>query len=367
MAPTPNPRLLYAKIPSEELPVAGEHLVFDPKPTIDLDVELKSGQFLTKTLLLSPEPFMRERLRDPSIISYSTPMVLGQPLVGFGLVVVVRSEKEGVKAGDHMFGFTPWEHYTVQPYVDARVDYKGYPAYTFDMDLLVLQPVPDPQGAFPWTAYVTALGCPALTAFIGVEKLSGAKKGETIYVSAGASGVGSIVIQLCKIKGLKVIASAGSDSKVEFLRSIGADVAFNYKTTPVAKALKEHGPLDLYFDNVCGEQLEAAIDNMNMNGRVLCCGAISEYNIPREECYGVKNLSLVFKRRISFQGFIVADSPEMNARFFAEIPPLVAQGKIKTEAHEFKGLENGAAAFLSMFDGSATARPVLVVDPQYGS
>ncbi|KAJ6589397.1 hypothetical protein B0H19DRAFT_922385 [Mycena capillaripes] len=343
MAPTPNPRVLYAKIPTDSFLVAGEHLVYDPTPTIDLEQDLKGG-FLTKTLLLSPEPYMRERLRDPSIPSYSTPMKVGQPIVGGGLVVVVRSEKEGVKAGDYMFGFTPWEAYTVQPY-----------------------PVPNPQGAFPWTSFCSCLGLPGFTAFVGIDKFADAKPGETIYVSSGASGVGSMVIQLAKIKGLKVIASASTEDKVAYMRGIGADAAFNYKTTSVQAELETHGPLDIYFDNVCGDQLEAALDHMNQNGRVICCGAISEYNISREERYGIKNMSLLFKRRLRLQGFLISDHLADQARFLNEIPPLLAQGKVKSEEHIFSGLENGVQAFLSLFDGSAKAKPVIVVDAQYGA
>ncbi|KAJ7637205.1 hypothetical protein B0H17DRAFT_1149536 [Mycena rosella] len=352
MVLTPNPRVVLAKNPSYELPVAGEHIVYDPSPTIDLDLKLNGG-FLTKTLLLSPEPYMRERIRDASIESYSTPMQVGQPLVGFGLVLVLRSEKEGVKAGDYMYGFTPWEAYTVQPYMDARTEYKNFPAYTFDMDSLVLQPVPNPEGAFPWTRYCSCIGAPGLTAFIGLEHLApDAKAGQTIYVSSGASGVGR----------LKTIGSASTDAKVEYMRSVGADVAFNYKTTPVAAALAEHGPIDLFFDNVGGEQLEAALENMNFKGRVISCGAIAEYNIPNDQRYGIKNMSIMFKRRIRLEGFIVADTPEYNTRFFTEIPPLVAQGKITGQEQLFAGLERGPEAFLSMFDGKSTAKPVVVVD-----
>ncbi|KAJ7167684.1 hypothetical protein C8R46DRAFT_1093806 [Mycena filopes] len=364
MAPTANPRVFLAKNPGYELPVAGEHLVFDPTPTIDLDMELNGG-YITKTLLLSPEPYMRERIRDASIVSYSTPMKLGQPLVGFGLVLVVRSEKEGVKEGDYMYGFTTWEAYTAQPYMDARIHYKDFPEYTFDMDSLVLQRVPNPNGAFPWTKYCSCIGSPRLTAFIGLEHVGDAKAGQTVYVSSGASGVGSMVIQLCKLKGLKTIGSAGSDAKVEFLRSIGTDVAFNYKTTPVAAALEEHGPIDLFFDNVGGDQLEATLEHMNMRGRVISCGAIAEYNIPNDQRYGIKNMSTMFKRRIRLEGFIVADTPEYNARFFAEIPPLVAQGKIKAQEQLFMGLESGPEAFVSMFDGTSTGKPVVVVDEAY--
>ncbi|KAF7305268.1 ADH-zinc-N domain-containing protein [Mycena chlorophos] len=368
MSPTPNPRVLYAKVPPPGPLIAGEHLVYESTPTIDLDAPLNGG-FLTKTLFLSPEPFMRERMRDPSILTYSTPMVVGQPIVGFGLVQVLRSEKEGVTAGEYMYGFTPWEHYTVQPYVDARFDFKSsnYPPYTFDMDTLVLQPVPNPHGAFPWTSFASVLGTPGLTAFVGLESIArDMKAGQTIYVSSGASGVGSMVIQLCKLKGLRVIASAGSDSKVEYIRSLGADVAFNYKTTPALTALAEHGPLDFHWDNVCGEQLEDAIQNMAFNGVIIACGAISEYNLRPEDCYGVKNLSLIFKRRLRIQGFFISDGlPALLPRFLNEIPPLLAQGKIKSQEQLFLGLDKGIEAFLSMYDGSSKAKPVVVVDASY--
>ncbi|KAF7288843.1 ADH-zinc-N domain-containing protein [Mycena chlorophos] len=368
MSLTPNPRVLYAKVPGPGPLVAGEHLVYESTPTIDLDAPLNGG-FLTKTLLLSPEPFMRERLRDPSIFTYSTPMVVGQPVVGFGLVQVLRSEKEGVKAGDYMYGFTPWEHYTVQPYVDARFDFAGanYPPYTFDMDTLVLQPVPDPQGTFRWVHFASVLGTPGLSAYVGLESVApDMKAGQTIYVSSGASGVGSMVVQLCKNRGLRVIASASSDSKVEYIRSLGADVAFNYTTCCVAATLAEHGPLDYYWDNVCGKQLEAAIQNMALNGLIITCGAMSEYNLAPEECYGVKNLSLIFKRRLRIQGFIMSDAlPELLPRFMAEVPALLAQGKIKSQEQLYVGLDKGIEAFLSLYDGSSKAKPVVVVDEAY--
>ncbi|KAJ7053776.1 hypothetical protein C8F01DRAFT_1260401 [Mycena amicta] len=352
MSPTANPRVLYAKIPTAGPLIAGEHLVFDSTPTIDLDAKLNGG-FLTKSLLLSPEPYMRERLRDPSILSYSTPMVVGQPVVGYGLVQVLRSEKDGVKAGDYMYGFTPWENYTVQPYVDARVDFKGgnFPPYTFDLDTLVLQQVPNPQGAFPWSRFASVLGTPGLSAFVGLESVApDMKAGQTIYVSSGASGVGSMVVQLCKNKGLRVVASASTDDKVEYIRSIGADVAFNYKTTSVASALAEHGPIDYYWDNVCSEQLEAAIENMALNGVVI-------------QRYGVKNLSLVFKRRLRIEGFLVSDGlATLMPRFLAEVPVLLAQGKLKSEEQQFKGLDKGIEAFLSLFDGSSKA---VVIDEAY--
>ncbi|KAF7332664.1 Zinc-type alcohol dehydrogenase-like protein PB24D3.08c [Mycena kentingensis (nom. inval.)] len=365
MHPVPNPRVLYAKIPGRAgLPVIGEHLVYDPSPTIDLDAPLNGG-FLTKAILLSPEPYMRERLRDPSIASYSTPMKVGHPLTSLGIVLVLRSEKDGVNAGDYMFGLTTWETYTVQPYVGARVEYKNYPAYTVDVDSILLQRIQDPKGAFPWSRLCGCLGTPGISAFVGLERCGDAKPGETIYVSAGASGVGSMIIQLSKLKGLRVIASASTDAKVEYMHSLGADIAFNYKTLPVAEALEQHGPLDIYFDNVGGEQLEIAMENMNVNGRIIACGSISEYNTPREERHGIKNTALIFQRRLRISGFIATDAPALMARFMEEFPPLVAQGKIFSQEEVFVGLENAPRAFLSLFNGRSTGKPVVVLDPAY--
>ncbi|KAJ7477177.1 hypothetical protein B0H11DRAFT_1864861 [Mycena galericulata] len=361
----PNPRIVFAKRPGDGFPVVGEHITFDNTRSIDLDGVPLNGGFLTKTLLLSPEPATRERMRDPKIPSYSTTLIVGAPVTGFGLVVVLRSEKEGVKAGDHMFGMTTFEAYTVQPYIEGRVVYNPseWPAGTFDMDALALQVVPNPQGAFPWTRYCSILGIPGLSAFAGFEAYGNAKEGETLFVSSGASGVGSLIIQLAKMKGMKVIASAGSNDKVEYMKKLGADVAFNYKVTPVSDALRENGPIDLYWDNVGGSQLEAAIDALTVHGRIIACGAAEEYNVAYADRHPVRNTSSIFKKRLTINGFLIADhAPTMAGRFFSEIPALVAQGKLLTEEHLIKGIENGPAAFVDMLKGAfPVGKPIIVV------
>ncbi|KAJ7493565.1 hypothetical protein FB451DRAFT_1348613 [Mycena latifolia] len=349
---TENPRVVFAKRPGTGLPVAGEHIVFEPSHSIDLDSVPLNGGFLTKTLMLSPEPFMRERMRDPSVPSYSTHAVVGDP---FGLVV------------DHLYGLTTWEVYTVQPYVEGRAKYNAgeVPDYTFDVDALSLQVVPDPKGAFPWSRYFTVLGAPGLTAFCGFEGCADAKAGETIYISSGASAVGIVVIQLAKAKGLKVIASTGADAKVEYMRSLGADVAFNYKTTPIVDVLKEHGPLDLYWDNVGGETVEAAIEYSRLHARLIMCGSISEYSVAPEERYGIKNTNQIFKKRLRIEGFLVPDlAPRLAPRFYAEMPGLVAAGKITAKEHITKGLENGPAALVAVLTeggNEAAGKPVILV------
>ncbi|KAJ7672838.1 hypothetical protein B0H17DRAFT_1083540 [Mycena rosella] len=363
--PVPNPRIVFTKRPGNGFPVVGEHISLDNTRSIDLERVLLNGGFLTKTLLLSPEPAMRERMRDPEIRSYTTTAIVGAPLVGFGLVVVLRSEKDGIKAGDHMFGMTPFEAYTLQPYIEGRVEYKEseWPAGTFDMDSLALQVVPDPQGAFPWSRYCSILGIPGLSAFAGFEAYANAQEGETIFVSSGASGVGSMVIQLAKMKGMKVIASAGTNKKVEHMKRLGADVAFNYNMSAVSDFLREHGPLDLFWDNVGGSTLEAAIEHLTVYGRIIMCGSASEYNIGLEDRHGIKNTSYIFKKRLTVQGFLIADhAAKMAPRFFSEVPALVAQGKLVSEEHLVHGIENGPAAFVDMLKGGrALGKPVIVV------
>ncbi|KAJ7121242.1 hypothetical protein C8R43DRAFT_74928 [Mycena crocata] len=364
---TPNPRVIFAKRPGTGLPVPGEHLVYDGSPSIDLDTVPLNGGFLTKTLMLSPEPFLRERMRDLSVDSYSTHAVVGAPMTGLVLVVVLRSEKEGVNAGEYMWGFSHWEAYTVQPYMEGRVDFKAanYPDWTTDTDSLALKAVPDPKGAYSWSSYFSILGAPGLTAYCGLEAYGDAKQGETIYISSGASGVGSILIQLAKAKGLRVIASAGSDGKVEYMQSLGADVAFNYKTISVAAALKEHGPLDIFWDNVGGETVEAAIEYSRLHARLIMCGSISEYNIPPEARYGVKNTTLIFKKRLRIYGLLVGDhTAALGSRFFTEVPALLTQEKLAARETLTDGLENAADVFVKMLQAGGAeelGKPVVVV------
>ncbi|KAJ7141359.1 hypothetical protein C8R44DRAFT_659065 [Mycena epipterygia] len=367
---TPNPRVVFAKRLDTGLPVPGEHLVFDGSHSIDLDTVPLNGGYLTKTLMLSPDPFLRERMRDLSIESYSTHAVVGAPMVGFVLVVVLRSEKEGVSPGDHLYGFSHWEVYTVQPYIEGRVDFKAghYPEWTSDTEDLDFIPMPDPKGAYPWSRYFSVLGGPGMTAFCGLEAYGDCKEGETIYISSGASGVGSVLIQLAKKKGLRVIASAGSDAKVEYMQSLGADITFNYKKTPVAAALKEHGPLDIYWDNVGGETVEAALEYSRLRARFIMCGSISEYNVAPKDCYGVKNTSLIFKKQLRIYGLITPEHlATLGPRFLAEMPALVAQGSLTGRETFTEGLENAAEAFVKMLqEGGAEelGKPVVIVSKE---
>ncbi|KAF8578379.1 NAD(P)-binding protein [Ramaria rubella] len=362
MPSIPNPRVVYAKIPTG-YPVPGEHLVYDAASTIDLDSIPLNGGFLTKTLVLSPEPYLRERMRDKSTDSYSTTMTLGFPVVGTGVVVVLRSEDPQINVGDHMVGYTPWEAYTVQPYKRIQFKAEEWGPWTFDMDSFALQVVQNPGNAIRWPTFCGALGTPGLTAFAGFEEFANAKPGETIFVSSAASGVGQMVVQLAKLRGLKVIGSAGSPDKVEFLKELGVDVAFNYKTTKTEDVLSQHGLINIYWDNVGGETLESAIKYSTHLGRIILCGSISEYNISFSERYGIRNTSEIWKRRITVHGLLVTDlAAKLGKRFYQEVPPLVAQGKIKAIEHVTRGLENAPQAFVDMLKAGGTlGKPVIVV------
>ncbi|TRM57886.1 hypothetical protein BD626DRAFT_204604 [Schizophyllum amplum] len=356
MAPIPNPRVVFAKpVPQGAWPIVGEHLVYDGTPTIDLDTVPLNGGFLTKALYLSPEPYIRERMRDEHIASYSSPMIAGAPMVSACILKVLRSEKEGFKAGDLLYGMSHWELYTVQPYMEARRKWNqaDWPAWTANIDDIGNpNQVPDPNGAFPLYKYCSVAGAPGMTAYASFKKYADAKKGETIFVSAGASAVGSMVIQLAKLSGMKVIASAGSDSKVEYMRSLGCDVPFNYKTTSYKEILPKHGPIDVYYDNVGAEALDAALENMARFGRLIICGQVAEYNTAPEDRYGIKNSSMMYKLCLSMYGFLTPFiAADYAAKFYEDVPKMVVEGQIKSEERIYEGLESAPEAFVEMLRG----------------
>ncbi|KAJ8456754.1 hypothetical protein ONZ45_g18590 [Pleurotus djamor] len=259
----------------------------------------------------------------------------------------------------------------------GRLNFKAeeWPSSTFDMDSLALQVVPNPGGAFPLTKYTNPLGTPGLTAFVAFEEYVQSPEGKTIYVSAGGSGVGSMVIQLAKMKGMKVIASAGSDAKLEYLKSIGADVVFNYKKESYDNALAKAGPFHVYWDNVGAQALEAAIEHIDAFGTIVCCGSLGDYGLPPSERHGIQasflppflrpltpNTTLIFKKRLHIHGILVPDLlPKHAGKFFAEVPALLAQGKIQSKEVVVNGLENAPSALIQVLEGGEEAGKVVVV------
>ncbi|KAJ3517320.1 hypothetical protein NLJ89_g590 [Agrocybe chaxingu] len=339
MAPVVNGRVLFNSIPTG-YPIPGETTIYDTSETIDLDIVPLNGGFLLKTLELSVDPYMRGRMRDPKIESYLPAFPVGEPMEGHGVGVVLRSEFPGIKAGDHLYGTFKHEQYTIRS------------------DMEQLQIIENADG-LPWSTFIGVLGMPGKTAYFGWKEYAHPKKGEVLFVSTGAGSVGSLVIQLAKADGLKVIASAGSEEKVQFMKGLGADVAFNYKTTDVAEVLEREGPIDIYWDHVGGETLEAALDNARNHARFIECGMIAGYNnggLP------VRNLMKLIAKSVIMSGFMVFRlEHKYNDEFYKKLTPKVARGDISHREHIYNGLEKLGEALLDVQKGKNTAKAVVHV------
>ncbi|KAJ7844817.1 alcohol dehydrogenase [Mycena leptocephala] len=339
MAPITNARVLFAAIP-KDFPIPGETTVYDVSQKIDLDTVPLNGGFLTQTLVLSIDPYMRGRMRAADVKSYSDAFILGAPIDGYGVGVVLRSENPKVAAGKHVYGILPHQQYTVLP---------GMEGLTFLEN----------DAKLPWTVFVGVAGMPGKTAFMGWKEFSRAKKGETAFISTGAGPVGCMVIQLAKRDGLKVIASAGSDEKVQFMREIGADVAFNYKSTDTREVLAREGPIDVYWDNVGGKMLDAALEHAALHGRILECGTISGYNTGYEP---VMNIHLTWAKSLTISGILIFHlQDKYDEEFYATIPKAIAAGEIKYTEEVSRGLESVGDAILRVQQGKNVAKAVVVV------
>ena len=187
------------------------------------------------------------------------------------------------------------------------------------------------------------------------------KKGETLYVSAASGAVGQLVGQLGKIQGLRVVGSAGSDEKVEYLKELGFDSAFNYKNVDYNEALKEHCPngIDIYFENVGGKMLEAVINNANRFARIVCCGMISQYNTQNPE--PIHNLIQVVGKSLEIRGFIVSDSPELTEVFRKEVTQWIKEKKIQYREDVVEGIEQTPQALIDVLRGKNFGKKVVKV------
>jgi NADPH-dependent curcumin reductase CurA len=298
--------------------------------------ELADGEVLVRNVFVSVDPYMRGRMTG--VRTYVAPFEVGDPIDGGAVGRVVASNCEGLAEGDWVLSQLGWR--------EAGV--------TEGKRLRKL----DPALAAPSTALGT-LGMPGLTAWIGLTEIAQVKEGETIYVSGAAGAVGSAAVQIAKLKGLRVIGSAGSDDKVEWLRSLGVE-AFNYRETRAKDALADG--IDVYFDNVGGDQLEAAFTALRPFGRVAACGAISRYNDQAPEP-GPRNMAFIVGKRLRVQGFIVSDHFARFDEFLAEVAPWVGEGKIECRETVLEGIENVPAAFAGLFHGHNTGKMLVRVGP----
>src|SRR2546428_1068448 len=282
------------------------------------------GEVLVRNLYMSVDPYMRGRMTDQQ--SYVQPFQMGQPLDGGCVGQVVQSQGEKFQVGDYVLGRKGWREYYISDGAElARID-------------PTLAPV---------QAYLGTLGMPGLTAYVGLLDIGRPKAGETVFVSAAAGAVGTVVCQIAKLKGCRVVGSAGSPDKVAWLREVaGVDAAFNYKDVGSLTAeLGKHCPngVDVYFENVGGAHLEAALEHMNSFGRIVLCGMISHYNETTPSS-GPRNLRFAVRKRLTLKGFIVSDHLDRQAPFYNDMSLWVGAGKIKGQETIIAGIENAPTA-----------------------
>ena len=313
--------------------------VGEPKPSdfelVDVPMpEPGDGELLVRNLVMSVDPYMRGRMND--VKSYAPPFQVGVVMDGGAVGEVVTSNVDTHQPGDlvvHGFG---WR------------DYAAGPAETFrHVDGSAAQP----------SAYLGVLGMPGLTAYAGLFDVAHLTEGETVFVSGAAGAVGSLAGQLAKLRGARVIGSAGSAEKVAWLKEIGFDEAFSYRDAPVLEQLRKAAPdgIDVYFDNVGGDHLEAAITMLKLHGRAAICGMISQYN-NTEPQPGPRNLGMLVSKRLTLRGFLVGDHAGVRGQFFKEVSAALADGRVQVRETVVEGLENMPDAFLGLFKGANTGK-----------
>ncbi|PNY79830.1 NADP-dependent oxidoreductase [Deinococcus koreensis] len=299
-----------------------------------------AGQVLVRNLFLTVDPYMRGRMND--VKSYTPPFALGETMTGGALGEVLASGVDALKPGDLVQHDLGWRTHALLDERQARR----------------VEPLP---GVSP-SAYLGVLGMPGLTAYAGLLDVAAFKEGDAVFVSGAAGAVGSAVGQIARLKGAsRVVGSAGSDEKVAWLTGeLGFDTAFNYKGGPVAPKLRSAAPdgIDVYFDNVGGEHLEAAIGAMKPFGRAALCGAISVYNAT-EVPTGPRNLGLAIGRQLTLRGFIVGSYTRHYPDFVREVGGWIASGELKYEETVVDGIEQAPQAFMGLLEGRNTGKMIV--------
>jgi NADPH-dependent curcumin reductase CurA len=303
--------------------------------TFDLP-PLADGFVRVRNLWLSVDPYMRGRMNESK--SYIPPFQLGEPMDGGAVGEVIESRADGFAAGDLVSHFAGWRD-------EAVVPAKG------------LIKLPD-LGAQPQD-FLGNFGVTGATAWFGLFDVAQAKAGDIVFVSAAAGAVGSAVVQIAKAKGMTVIGSAGGAEKCDFVRSLGADAAIDYRAGPIIKSLGEAAPdgIDVYFDNVGGDHLDAAFARSRLNARFALCGMISGYNSrePQQFRYIIRMIAM----RVTMKGFLYGDYVPRLGEFYAGMGELMASGKVKSRDTVFEGLEKAPDAFLGLFSGANTGKMLI--------
>jgi NADPH-dependent curcumin reductase CurA len=303
--------------------------------------EAANGQVLLKTLYVSVDPYLRGRMTSAK--SYIPPFELDKPLQSAVVAEVVDSKHDDFKAGDYVTGMLEWKEFQVS---------NGSGLNKVDGDTASL------------SAYLGILGMTGLTAYFGLTEIAHPKEGETAVISGAAGAVGSIAGQIAKILGCNVIGLAGSEEKVELLKSkFGFDEAINYKTTTDMKqAIADAAPngVDIYFDNVGGEISDAVLANINKFGRVPLCGSISNYNDTEVEL-GPRVQSILVKNSVLMQGFIVSNYSNKFKQGTEQLSKWLQEGKLDYSETIVNGFDQIPQAFIDLFDGKNSGKMVVKI------
>ena len=303
--------------------------------------EVKDGEILVRNEWLSVDPYMRGRMKDTK--SYVEPFGIGEAMEGGCVGKVIESRHDGFPEGTFVLGNQGWRDLWISDGEGVnRIDPSQAPAQSF----------------------LGVLGLTGMTAYVGLMKIGGLEDDETVFVSAASGAVGSIVTQIAKIHGCRVIGSAGTPDKIAWLKDkAGIDEAFNYHDVDdVSARLGKLCPdgIDVYFDNVGGDHLEGAIDHMSDFGRIVCCGMISGYN-DSEPKPGPRNLFKIIGKRLRLQGFIVRDHMDLHDEFVEKMGGWIADGKIHWEETVTEGLERAPQAFMGLFEGDKLGKALVSV------
>ncbi|KAI1654155.1 NAD(P)-binding protein [Daldinia decipiens] len=344
----PNKSLIFKKVPTG-FPVPGEHLAVEEQ-SIDLDAAPPKGGLIVEILYASFDPYLRGRMHDGSVKSYAPPFAINSPISNGTIARVLKSDTSDFSQGDIVSAFLPIAEYATVPDVSTANVRKINNPHNLDLGM-----------------FLGPLGMPGLTAYSALHKIGKPKKGETVFVSSAAGAVGQVVGLVAKNEGLKVIGSVGSDEKLDYIiNELGFDGGFNYKKESAFDALKRLAPdgIDIYFENVGGDQLDAALENMNSLGRIPVCGMISGYNLPRDQRYGVKNLTQLIARLLTMQGFLVGQ-PEFGPAYFEEhqqqVQKWIAEGSFKAKLHVTEGIDKAAEGFVGLLKGDNFGKAVLKI------
>ena len=288
---------------------------------------------------MSVDPYMRGRMDDAK--SYVSPFQIGEVLQAEVVGEVIASQNEDYVEGDIVNGVLGWENFSASDGTELR---------KVSRELA------------PLSYHLGILGTPGMTAYVGLHKIGAAQPGDTVFVSAAAGGVGSIVGQLAKLHGCTVTGCAGTDEKVELVKSRFAyDAAFNYRESlSLSESIREICPdgIDVDFENVGDEIFEAALWNMRNNGRIVMCGMISSYN-DKELQSGPRGMMTIISKRLTIQGFIVTDHPGAGEEYVSKASRWLDEGKLEYQETIAEGIENAPSAFIDMLKGRNVGKQIV--------